>query len=154
MNFNSSFTKFFRNWYIFPNFLTFWMVKGAPKSVPPCTRNPHGEFSNRAIFISTFCEAISKFLFFLFLTKNLKKHLQFENFLRTVFFLPGFTFQLFSLWNKNSINFYNNVLSNKNLFYTKAKQKYEKNWYTKKLISKIAKNFKNLPLLRIVYLIS
>ena len=65
MNFNSSFTKFFRNWYIFPNFLTFWMVKGAPKSVPPCTRNPHGEFSNRAILISTFCEAISKFLFFL-----------------------------------------------------------------------------------------
>ena len=38
--------------------LTFWMVKGDPKSMPPCTRNPHGEFSNRAILISTFCEAI------------------------------------------------------------------------------------------------
>ena len=94
--------------------------------------------------------------FFSFFQQNIskkKKHLQFQNFLRTVYFLPGFPFQLFTLWNKNSINFYNNVLSKKSFLHKSKTKILNKNWYTKKLISKIAKNFKNLHLLRIVYLI-
>ena len=57
--------------------LTFCMVRGDPKSMPPCTLNPQGALSNLDILISTLCSAIlnhlSWWFFFFKVFKNMQE---------------------------------------------------------------------------------
>ena len=62
-------------------FPTFWMVRGVPKSTPPWSLNPHGEFSCRLILIWRVWAILIILFFALYTTDNLRIMCTFYSFI-------------------------------------------------------------------------